>query len=282
MKYLRPFNEIRPSELETLEASLNAFYKVPPTGYHAAALAANENWGAPDHEFHRRIAASSFPGARVLDVGCGPASAAAVFAAAGAAYTGIDVSAETIAADQARYPALKFILGSWRDLPSAGAAFDLVFSLFVLEHMVYPRDFLAACAGAVRPGGLLAVLCPDYLRRGVLPSQHYFGLRPGGIKAKLMRGELADAALSAAEKFFSYPRLMRSARGAAGGTWLMNLRPVCLESSGWRTDWDAVYAAGEGEAAGYIKELGFEIVERGEQFGNGAHGFCYVLARKVR
>lgn len=282
MKYLRPSAEIPSSDLDGLEAKLAGFYAAPPAAYHAGALAANEDWSDAGHELHRRIAARVGPGASVLDIGSGSAAAARYFLSAGASYTGLDVSPQQASAAKERFPRAEFIVGSWRDLPSLGRSFDMAAAFFVLEHMARPREFLAASASAVRKGGFLAVLAPEYLRRGFMPSQNFFGRRPGGIRAKLAEGDFAEAARTALDKFVVYPSLVRRARAAAakGGAWLINLRPVCLEAADWKSDWDAVYMTGEGEVAEFVKGLGFELVELGSRIDGGRHGFCYVLARR--
>lgn len=52
---------------------------------------------------------------------------------------------------------------SVEDLGGRGLAADVVVAFEVLEHLHAPRDFLTACAGLLKPGGLLVVTCPNYL-----------------------------------------------------------------------------------------------------------------------
>ncbi len=280
--HLKPFDEASRSEVEGLEAALSRFYRNPPEAYHAAAAAANKDWAGPGYALHRRIVAAAGKDAKVLDIGCGPASAARYFTAAGARYTGLDVPGKQLEENKAAYPSCGFIAGDWKDLAGMGLRFDMAVSFFVLEHVARPREFLKAAASVLGKGGRLAVLCPDYLGRGSMPSLQYFGSRPGGLRAKLSGLDLAEAVFTAVEKYVRYPRLLRRARAAAGsgGAWLMNFRPVCLDAGEWRRDWDAVYMAGEEEISGYIKSLGFELIESGSRIDGGRHGLCYVLARR--
>jgi SAM-dependent methyltransferase len=48
------------------------------------------------------------------------------------------------------------------------ARFDVVFSVFVLEHVAEPDAFMSACARVLRPGGHLFGMTPN--------MWHYFGL----------------------------------------------------------------------------------------------------------
>lgn len=287
MKWLRESRNIDSDELKLLDEALIHFYQNPPKVYHEEAAAANEDWDAPDHIFHRRITNHAYPGAKILDVGCGPAMACPWFVRRGGHYTGVDLSKEQLETNKVKYPKCDFLKMHWRDIPKLGTVYDFVTSFFVLEHVVYPREFLRASASCVRAGGFLSVLCPDYLERGFLPSQHFFGRKPGGIRAKIRRGEWIEMLLEMIDRYIVYPGLIRKARRSSKqeGAWLINLRPLCLEAELWARDWDAVYMVGEGEVANYIENLGFRIVERGAMFHSSSKfrtypNFCYVLGQK--
>lgn len=288
MKWLRETRNIYPDELKHLNDALFRFYSNPPKAYHEEATASNEDWNVPDHVFHRRIIDLAYPDAKILDVGCGPAMASPWFTGKGAHYTGVDLSKEQLGANRNKFPKCDFLEMSWRDTPDLGESFDIVTSFFTLEHVVYPREFLEASSHCVRPGGFLAVLCPDYLDRGFIPSQHFFGRKPGGIKTKIRKFQWFEALIEIVDRYIIYPGLIRGARlmHNNGGAWLINLRPLCLETESWAIDWDAVYMVGECEVANYIKGLGFKIVERGaklrETDNSGIYPkFCYVLAQKL-
>lgn len=283
MKYLKPGSEIIAAELDELERSLHGFYSNTPPAYHAGSFAANEDWADAGHDLHRRIVSRAFSGASVIDIGSGSAASAPYFRAAGAQYTGVDLSVTQIADAKVRFPWASFLAGDWRRVKDMGPSFDMAVSFFVLEHMARPREFLASSAAVVKKGGLLAVLAPEYLRRGFMPSLHFFGDRAGGLRSKISRLDLPEAARTAFDKYIAYPALIRRARAASsrGGTWLINLKPLCLEARNWKSDWDAVYMVGEGEVASFIRGLGFELLELGAEIDGGRHGFCYVLARKL-
>ena len=287
MKWLREIRNIYPDELQLLDEALTNFYSNPPKAYHEVATAANENLNDKDHIFHRRIISHAYPGAKVLDVGCGNAITSPWFTEKGACYTGVDISREQLEVNKKKYPKCDFLEMHWRDIHTLGDVFDIVTSFFTLEHIVYPREFLEASALCVKPGGFLALLCPDYLDRGFLPSQHFFGRKPGGIKDKTRRYQWIAALIEVVDRYIIFPVLIRKARlmSKNGGAWLINLRPLCLETESWKIDWDAVYMVGEDEVTNYIETLGFNIVERGAMLrktdnSETCSSLCYILAQK--
>jgi len=287
MKWLRETRNFHPNELKRLDEALARFYQNPPEKYYPHAEQANIDWNAPDHLFHRNVTNRARPGAQILDVGCGPALACPQFIEKEAHYTGVDLSEEHLERNKIKYPKCDFLRMHWRDIPRLGAVYDIVTSFFVLEHVVYPREFLEASCRCVRPGGLIAVISPDFLDKGSIPSQHFFGRKAGGIKAKIMQIQWIEASIEIFDRYVVYPRLIRKARSMPkkAGAWLINLRPVCLEVESWDNDWDAVYLVGEDEVSKHIENLRFTIIERGAMFRNSSDpgtypAFCYVLGQK--
>jgi SAM-dependent methyltransferase len=92
---------------------------------------------------------------RVLEAGCGSLSHLTLH---GDHVTGIDISAEQLA----RNPALaEKIHGDLERYPLPAAAYDLVISWDVLEHLPAPELALANLARALAPGGLLILALPN-------------------------------------------------------------------------------------------------------------------------
>ncbi len=102
-------------------------------------------------------------GKRALDVGCGAGLLAEPLARLGAAVTGVDAAPENIGAARAHAAAsgLKIEYRAGGIEAIAGARFDLVTSMEVLEHVADPAAFVRGLAGAVAEGGLLVLSTPN-------------------------------------------------------------------------------------------------------------------------
>ena len=177
--------------------------------------------------FHRDAnAMRPFEGLALLDIGCGGGLVAEPMARLGFAVTGIDAgeAAIAVARDHAEASglAIDYRLATAESLAGAGAAFDAVLALEVIEHVADREALLTAIGALVRPGGAflgatinrtarafaLAVVGAEYVlgwlprgthdwRRFLRPSEFVLGLRRhrlyatrlAGIGYDLRRGE---------------------------------------------------------------------------------------------
>lgn len=102
-------------------------------------------------------------GKRALDVGCGAGLLCEPLARLGAVVTGLDAAAENVAVAQVHAVqsglSIDYRTGSVGDI--AGARFDLVTSLEVIEHVTDPAVFVAGLAGALADDGLLILSTPN-------------------------------------------------------------------------------------------------------------------------
>jgi 2-polyprenyl-6-hydroxyphenyl methylase/3-demethylubiquinone-9 3-methyltransferase len=106
-------------------------------------------------------AARPFAGLRVLDIGCGGGLLSEPMARLGADVVGADPALETIAvarthAEQSGL-AIDYRAESAEALLAAGERFDVVLAMEVVEHVADMRAFLGACAGLLKPGGVVIV-----------------------------------------------------------------------------------------------------------------------------
>jgi SAM-dependent methyltransferase len=110
------------------------------------------------------------PGARVLDLGCGPGMPSTKTLAARFAVTGIDISAAQVEAARRNVPGASFIHADATRVDVAAESVDGVTALYVIPHV--PREehgalFRRICQWLVPGGRLLAVLgstdSPDWI-----------------------------------------------------------------------------------------------------------------------
>jgi len=114
------------------------------------------------------LAAISWSGGRVLDVGCGAGDLSVLFDRA--TYTGIDITTDGIAHARARY-AGDFRVANLLQADLAPASFDLVLLSSVVHHIddATAADYLARIRTLLAPGGRAIIFEP---------------VRPAAIKAR--------------------------------------------------------------------------------------------------
>jgi 2-polyprenyl-6-hydroxyphenyl methylase/3-demethylubiquinone-9 3-methyltransferase len=149
-------------------------------------------------------------GLSLLDVGCGGGLLAEPLSRLGAEVTGIDASERNIkvAALHAAESGLTidYRHAAAEDLAGAGASFDVVLNMEVVEHVADLGAFLAASGALVKPGGamvvatlnrtpkafLLGILGAEYLLRWLPPGTHDWRrfVRPSELARDLGAGGL--------------------------------------------------------------------------------------------
>jgi 2-polyprenyl-6-hydroxyphenyl methylase/3-demethylubiquinone-9 3-methyltransferase len=133
-------------------------------------------------------AAMPYAGLTFLDVGCGGGLLAESLAKAGAKVMAIDASADSI--EVARLHAkesgvsIDYRAESAEALASAGATYDVVTSLEVVEHVAHLPSFLKAVSQLVKPGGLLILSSlnrtPLSFVLGIVVAEYMTGWVPVG------------------------------------------------------------------------------------------------------
>jgi len=113
-----------------------------------------------------------FTALRVLDIGCGGGILSEAIARLGAEVHGVDVVARNIAIARGHAEAggldIAYETTSAEALAARGERYDLVLNMEVVEHVADLPGFFAACAGLVRPGGLMFVATLNRTLRSLL------------------------------------------------------------------------------------------------------------------
>ena len=97
-----------------------------------------------------------FPGAAVLDVGCGPGYAAGAAAALGADCVGFDIAPAMVAAAKKAFPGIPFFAGDFEAMALASESRDAVVANIVLFHVAAPEQAVQEAWRVLRPGGRFA------------------------------------------------------------------------------------------------------------------------------
>ena len=113
----------------------------------------------------------------VLDVGCAQGTLALLLAEDSRVVTALDIRQHFLDYAVTRWEggAIRFVAANIFDGPDLGR-FDLVFGNQIIEHLVYPAEFLRTLASYANPGGVIVVSTPnhDYFRSR-LPSYRELG-----------------------------------------------------------------------------------------------------------
>lgn len=174
----------------------------------------------------------------VIDVGCGPGNSTEVLAARypQARISGVDSSADMIAAARQRLPNIRFEVQDLRDWQDAGP-FDVILANAVLQWVPHHETLLPALIEKLASGGALAVQMPDNLDE---PAH------------RLMR-EIAAAGPWAA-------KLKQSAEARApqpSAVWYYELlQPLCARVDLWRTTYHHSLPGGAAAVVEWFKGSG--------------------------
>ena len=129
-----------------------------------------------------------FTGIDLLDIGCGGGLLSEPAARLGACVTGVDASAANIraAATHAGDMGLDITYrhGTAEDLAAAGARFDVILNMEVIEHTSDPGTFLHNCATMLKPGGIMIIATinrtPVSYLLAIVGAEYVLGWLPRG------------------------------------------------------------------------------------------------------
>ena len=196
----------------------------------------------------------------VLEVGCGDGRLYRQLHQYGyeGEYTGIEVAEYIISGNQKRHPEAVWQAALAYDIPFQTASFDLCFSLYVLEHFVYPERALMEMLRVIKPNGRLVLVFPDFVASRRFPSQ-MFGFSPGKARDKIIQGGMLDFLVSLYDSRVRLPRALSNLADNFG-PFPVNLSPLCLSRPDMMAaDVDAVYVASKQEVYKWATAQGCQV-----------------------
>jgi SAM-dependent methyltransferase len=233
-----------------LEQRMMRYYSNPQ--YHEEWIRnANTAWQPLAHGAQLAAARRIPEAAVLLEVGCGDTAGALQLLehVPSVSYHGVDVSIP-----RHRERSLRLARATGIKLPFATSSFDVVISMFTIEHMIFPHRFLDECWRVLASGGKLQVIAPDFLSNAMASER--MGFRLGNGRDKLRRGQLIDATVTWFDSRMRLPvgRRRRARQLKQGGfSFPILTNPRCLSHADFVTDCDAVYPSCPEEIANYIR-----------------------------
>jgi ubiquinone/menaquinone biosynthesis C-methylase UbiE len=185
-------NKTAQKKLGDLNVKLMKFYNedIRVKTYFKHAHTLNEVW--QPGSYHWVLRSLTEKGMLVLDLGCGSGHAFENLESCVSSYTGIDWSEKQIQENSKKYQGkAAFIASPLYRAPFRANSFDLVFSLYVLEHLIWPHRFLKEMVRLTRQGGFIVIICPHFRKAGRMPSFPHGG--PRSFREKLQKVQLIGA-----------------------------------------------------------------------------------------
>jgi SAM-dependent methyltransferase len=127
--------------------------------YRARYREMRPGWQSSGEQLEALVRSHLTPESRVLDLGCGRGGVVELFWRDVKLAAGLDPDVPSLA--EHRAPGMPVLRGVGERLPFAGGSFDLVVSLWVLEHLKDPRTVLDEVRRVLRPGGHFVFLTPN-------------------------------------------------------------------------------------------------------------------------
>ena len=277
---MRRAAEIPPGERHALEMAMENFYRHPPAPYYPIADQVGSHYDPQLHPFHCDLVSRVQPGMRVLELGCGTAHLCPSIEKRGAIYTGLDHSSALLSENRRKFPRAHFASIETQ----ARESFDLVASLYTIEHVVNPRAYLERMWQYCKPDGLLAVICPEFIDNECLPPSLFYGKTARRFKEKLRSLDLQDVFAHVVDLKKRAPAWKSEAVRTPPGAFWINLRPRMLHGAPYSIDADAIHLPRLKDLIAWFRERPTEIVTTSRDLPNVRPEVlrfnCYIVARK--
>lgn len=268
-------------ELLSLQAAMKNFYEQSSVYYDDIDYT-SATWQDTTQMEIMDIIKSACRHKDIVELGCGKANILKSGVVEQSRYTGLEFSSNVIKINRERYPEARFFcIAEASTFPLETASYDYVFSHYVLEHCVFPNLFLNECVRVLRPGGVLSILCPNFLGAGRMSSQRV-GFSPGTGREKLRHGKYWDAMVTGLDTRIRIPlhayRLRRAARKRP--RFFVNLAPTCFTDE-FSPDVDAVYLTFADEIRSYVAHaIDWDLLGDTLTTYSATHSHIYLKGRK--
>ena len=277
---LRRREELDAQQLAKLEAAMLQFYQHPPASYYRTSDGAAQRYSPREQPFHCDLVQQVTVGTSVVELGCGTAHLCTHVEARGGTYTGLDHGDSVLQQNAVRFPKARFC----RIGTTLQETFDIVASLYTIEHVVDPPAYLDEMWRLCRPGGLLAIICPEFVECPVLPPSVFYGKTARRLRGKLRTMSLGDALQHVLDLKVRGVRWKRLALNGAPGAFWINLLPRVLHGADYEIDADAVHLPRRLDLVWYLKRKGAAVLRTSAEMREVSCEIlrfnCYVLAQK--
>jgi SAM-dependent methyltransferase len=219
----------------------------------------------------------------LLEVGCGTAHLCPHIEKNGGTYTGLDFNDALLQENRRRFPHARFFpIGT----PLA-ETFDIVASLYTLEHIADPPAYLESLWRHCRSGGLIAIICPEFIEcPGFAPSV-FFGKTPRRFREKSSALNFIDAVSHLLDLKLRAPRWKKTLQNSPPGAFWINLKPRILHGAKeFSSDADAVHFPRLKDLVWFFEQKKAAILQTStgmpEISDEILRHSCYILIRKPK
>ncbi len=266
------------SEIKMLEEKLFEFYSTN-SDYYEKIDFTSDNWINPDEIGYQEIIKIAAFRDSICEIGCGNANLLVHYPYLASKYSGCDFSDLIMRKNRIAFPEATFSkIEEPNTLPFPDSSFDFVFSVFVLEHSTNPSKLLDECARILIPGGMLAILCPDFMGQKKMTSQRA-GWSHGTARQKLKKGKILDAIVTLYDNRIRIPFYCKKfiKKSRQHPLFMVNLSPTVFEHP-FIPDVDAVYVTNRDEIITHLADR-FELKENDKQLTKYAKEKALIFLR---
>lgn len=267
-------------KLDQLAKKMGDYY-TNNTAYYGDIEDSETLWVDKNYLPHQKILEKAKKAENILEIGCGESPILKFYPELSSKYTGIDFSPKIIANNRKRFPKATYSeIDDPYAYPFQDKQFDLIFSVFVLEHTVFPQKFLNECMRLVKPGGEIVILAPSYLDYGVLTSQQVSEDLSSG-RELLKKGDLIGTIRAALYNKFLIPNKCKKLSNNLPGFYI-NLNPLCFRVPKFQSDVDAVYVVSEREIEMYFNSKGLQKIKNPDSLDQFVRSrkLCFQIYKK--